>query len=65
MPCKPAKARHLLRDGKARVVRRTPFTIQLTIATGENVQRVYKNFCGYSEIITKKGVPHETRTGSV
>lgn len=29
------------------------------------VRGVYKNFCGYSEIITKKGVPHETRTGSV
>ena len=41
MPCKPAKARHLLRDGKARVVRRTPFTIQLTIATGENVQPIH------------------------
>ena len=40
MPCKPAKARHLLRDGKAKVVRRTPFTIQLTQATGETVQPV-------------------------
>ncbi len=29
MPCKPAKARHLLRDGKAKVVKREPFTIQL------------------------------------
>ena len=29
MPCKEAKARKLLRDGKARVVRRTPFTIRL------------------------------------
>ena len=29
MPCKPAKARHLLRDGKAIVLRREPFTIQL------------------------------------
>ena len=29
MPCNPAKARHLLKDGKAKVVRRTPFTIQL------------------------------------
>ena len=41
MPCKPAKARHLLRDGKAEVARRTPFTIQLTIATGENVQPIH------------------------
>ena len=29
MPCQPRKARTLLRDGKARVVRREPFTIQL------------------------------------
>lgn len=29
MPCSPAKARHLLEDGKAKLVKRTPFTIQL------------------------------------
>lgn len=29
MPCKPAKARHLLRDGKAKVIKTEPFTIQL------------------------------------
>jgi hypothetical protein len=29
MPCKPAKARKLLRDGKAVVARRRPFTIRL------------------------------------
>jgi N6-L-threonylcarbamoyladenine synthase len=29
MPCSPAKARHLLKDGKAVVKHRTPFTIQL------------------------------------
>lgn len=29
MPCKPAKARHLLKDGKAKVVKREPFTIKL------------------------------------
>jgi len=29
MPCKPQKARKLLTEGKARVVSRTPFTIQL------------------------------------
>lgn len=29
MPCRPAKARKLLRAGKAKVVKRTPFTIQL------------------------------------
>src|SRR5450759_3877489 len=29
MPCTPAIARLLLKDGKAKVVRRTPFTIKL------------------------------------
>ena len=40
MPCSPAKARLLLKEKKAIVVRRTPFTIQLTIATGESKQPV-------------------------
>ena len=40
MPCSPAKARVLLREKKARVKRRTPFTIQLTTATGEARQDV-------------------------
>ena len=29
MPCSPRKARLLLKEGKAKVKRRTPFTIQL------------------------------------
>lgn len=29
MPCKPRKARILLRDGKAKVIKKEPFTIQL------------------------------------
>ena len=29
MPCKPKKARKLLEANKAKVVKRTPFTIQL------------------------------------
>lgn len=41
MPCKPRKARILLRDGKARIVGYEPFTIQLTQATGEQVQEVH------------------------
>ena len=40
MPCSPAKARLLLKEEKAVVKRRTPFTIQLTQATGETVQPV-------------------------
>jgi len=40
MPCKPAKARHLLRDGKAKVIKRKPFTIQLLWDCEANVQEV-------------------------
>lgn len=40
MPCTPRKARKLLKEGKAKVVRRTPFTIQLTIPTGESKQPI-------------------------
>lgn len=40
MPTSPCKARHLIKQGKARVVERTPFTIQLLYATGEATQDV-------------------------
>lgn len=40
MPCSSAKARLLLKEKKAVVKRRTPFTIQLIIATGETKQSV-------------------------
>lgn len=40
MPCKPQKARKLLKAGKAKIVSYKPFTIQLTIATGETKQDV-------------------------
>ena len=40
MPCSSAKARILIKEKNAVVVRRSPFTIQLTIATGETKQPV-------------------------
>ena len=40
MPCKPAKARHLLNIAKAKVVKRTPFTIQLLFKCDDIVQEV-------------------------
>ena len=40
MPCKPAKARKLLRDGKAKVINHCPFTIQLLWDCEENTQPV-------------------------
>jgi hypothetical protein len=40
MPCSPCKAKHLLDAGKARVVKRTPFTIRLTIEVGHAMQPI-------------------------
>ena len=40
MPCTPAKARKLLRAGRAKVTQRSPFTIQLGWPCEEHVQEV-------------------------
>ena len=40
MPTSPPRARKLHKAGKARVERREPFTIRMTIPTGETVQPV-------------------------
>ncbi|WP_242222230.1 RNA-guided endonuclease IscB [Bacillus cereus group sp. BfR-BA-01380] len=40
MPCSHRKARLLLKQGKAKIVKYTPFTIQLQYATGETIQPV-------------------------
>lgn len=40
MPTTPSKARRLLKDSKAIVIKREPFTIQLLVATGETKQNI-------------------------
>ena len=40
MPTNPANARVLLKQGKAKVLQRTPFAIQLLYETTEHVQPV-------------------------
>jgi hypothetical protein len=40
MPTSPRKAKILLKQGRAKVVRRSPFTIQLCYASGENRQEI-------------------------
>ena len=51
MPCSSRKARMLLKEGKARVIKRTPFIIQLTVSTGESVQPVTLGVSsGYSHV---------------
>src|SRR3989442_935884 len=44
MPCRPSKARKLLRDRRAKVIRRCPFTIQLLWNCEEHVQKVTLSF---------------------
>ena len=51
MPTTPAKARHLIKQGKAKAVKRKPFVIQLTIATGETKQDITLGVdSGYSHV---------------
>jgi hypothetical protein len=40
MPCKEAKARKLLRDNLAKVIKRTPFTIQLLFKCENQTQEI-------------------------
>jgi len=40
MPCSPRKAKKLLREGRAKVIKRSPFTLQLLTPTGEAKQEV-------------------------
>lgn len=40
MPTTPRKARILLKQNKAKVIKRTPFTIQLLYTTGETIQEI-------------------------
>ena len=71
MPCKPSKARKLLRDGKAKAIKRTPFTIQLRWDCEENVQPIRlgidkgsktTGFCavGHGEILISGHIKHRT-----
>jgi len=51
MPCKPAKARHLLEENKAKVVTRKPFTIQLLWNCEHNIQPVKLGIdAGYQKV---------------
>jgi len=60
MPCSPCKARHLLEANKARVVRRTPFTIQLNWDCENNIHKINlgidsgAKFIGFSAVSEKQ-----------
>lgn len=59
MPCSPAKARHLLKDGKALVKHRTPFTIKLIYGSSGYKQEVILGVDAGSKTI---GLSASTRT---
>ena len=59
MPTTPRNAKLLLRTDKARVIKRTPFTIQLVIATGETKQEIHLGVDAGSKTI---GVSATTQT---
>ncbi len=66
MPCRPAKAKKLLNNGKAEVVRRFPFTIKLNFECENQVQEIslgidagYANI-GFSAVTEKKEVASGT-----
>lgn len=51
MPCKPAKAKKLLKSGKAKVVRRFPFTIKLNFRCENITQEItFGMDAGYKEV---------------
>ena len=51
MPCKPAKARKLIRDCKAKVIKMYPFTIQLNFECENTVQDITFGIdAGYSNV---------------
>jgi hypothetical protein len=53
MPCRPKKAKNLLRQGRAKVVNRTPFTIQLIYGSSGYKQPI---FLGVDPGVKKIGV---------
>lgn len=68
MPCSPTKAKHLLKENRARVVKRIPFTIQLTFECENQVQDIilgidtgYKNI-GFSAVTSKDEIISGTVT---
>ena len=51
MPCKPSKARRLLKEGKAKVIKRTPFTIKLLFGSSNYVQTIIGGMDAGSKVI--------------
>jgi len=54
IPCNPQKARRLLKEQKAKVVKRTPFTIQLLYGSSKLI-KLLDSFMG-SSCLTKSNI---------
>ena len=63
MPCHPARARRLLREGRATVVRRTPFTLRLCQPDGGHVQPLRLGVDPGSRVSGLALVAHGSRRG--
>jgi hypothetical protein len=51
MPCKPSKARKLLKEGQAKVIRRIPFTIKLLFGSSGYIQPVIAGMDTGSKVV--------------
>ena len=51
MPCKPSKARKLLKEGKAKVIKETPFTIKLIFGSSGYTQPIIAGMDTGSKVI--------------
>ena len=51
MPCKEAKARKLLKECKAKVIKRTPFTIQLLFECENQTQDITLGIDAGSKVV--------------
>lgn len=60
MPCKPTKAKNLLRSGKAKVVSTTPFTIKLLWDCEDNTQEIVAGMDAGSVYIGSAAVSNGT-----
>lgn len=65
MPCHPARARQLVRDGKAKVERRVPYTIQMLVREGGDKQLMELKFDPGSKVTGIAIVAHYEKSRKV
>jgi hypothetical protein len=63
MPCKPSKARKLLKEGKAKVIRTMPFTIKLIYGSSGYTQPIIAGMDTGSKVIGCSAIANGTLQG--